>query len=157
MNLGPSTSADSRLRADILDALSDYRAAETAMLRRTRAARGHGETDALALRYLQDAFRRGEDLRPTELAHRLDLSSASVTSVVDRLVRNGLVRREPHPSDRRSSVLRPAPDPDGPRSPSGLDQHLMMDVLQAMSPEQLSTIQDFLQRMRDAVDRLGRD
>jgi DNA-binding MarR family transcriptional regulator len=154
VNLGPSTSAGALLRADVLTALNDYRAAETAMLRRTRAARGHGETDALALRYLQDASRRGEGLRPTELAHRLGLSTASVTSLVDRLVRIGLVRRDPHPSDRRSTLLHCAEDHE---SPAGTDEHPIMDVLNGMSFEQLRTIQDFLQRMRHALDQLGRD
>jgi hypothetical protein len=32
-----------------------------------------------------------------------------------------------------------------------------MDVLNGMSFEQLRTIQDFLQRMRHALDQLGRD
>jgi DNA-binding MarR family transcriptional regulator len=158
VNLGPSTSAGALMRADVLDALNDYRAAETAMLRRTRAARGHGETDALALRYLQDASRRGEGLRPTELAHRLGLSTASVTSLVDRLVRSGLVRRVPHPSDRRSTLLHCAEDrPDGHESPAEMNKHPMMDVLDGMSFEQMRTIQDFLQRMRQAVDQVGRD
>jgi DNA-binding MarR family transcriptional regulator len=158
VNLGTSTSARARIQCAVLDALSDYRAAETAMLRRTRSARGHGETDALALRYLEDASRSGEGLRPTELALRMNLSSATVTAVIDRLVRDGLVSREPHPSDRRSSLLRSAKGSvPGKLSASDAEHTPVTDVLDSMSPEQLITVQDFLARMRIAVDRLGRD
>src|SRR5687768_7185042 len=76
---------------DILDALSEYRAAETAMLRRTRSMMERGATDALALRYIEKASATGKAMRPTELSTRLGLSSASVTALVDRLVRSGAV------------------------------------------------------------------
>lgn len=42
-------------------------------------------------------------LRMTDLAAQTDLSTSGVTRLVDRLERNGLVRREPDPADRRSS------------------------------------------------------
>jgi DNA-binding MarR family transcriptional regulator len=46
---------------------------------------------------------------PTELARRLGLSTAAVTSVVDRLVALGHVTREKHPTDRRAIVVEPTP------------------------------------------------
>src|SRR5215213_8872482 len=58
-----------------------------------------------AMDHLHDA---GE-LTPGQLADRLGLTSGAVTALVDRLERLGWARREPHPTDRRSVVVRPAP------------------------------------------------
>jgi DNA-binding MarR family transcriptional regulator len=44
-------------------------------------------------------------LTPTDLGHRLGLSSGGVTVLVDRLERAGQVERHPHPRDRRKRVL----------------------------------------------------
>ena len=40
--------------------------------------------------------------RPRDLAERLGVTSGSLTAMLDRLEVAGLVRREPHPTDRRS-------------------------------------------------------
>ncbi|MBF6330503.1 MarR family winged helix-turn-helix transcriptional regulator [Nocardia transvalensis] len=45
----------------------------------------------------------GTRLRMTDLAAQSQLSTSGVTRMVDRLERNGLARREPDPTDRRSS------------------------------------------------------
>lgn len=49
-------------------------------------------------------------LGPTELARRLGISTAAVTSVVDRLTALGHVTRTQHPTDRRGIVVVPSPD-----------------------------------------------
>lgn len=46
---------------------------------------------------------------PTELARRLGLSTAAVTTVVDRLAGLGHVTRSKHPHDRRAVVVQPTP------------------------------------------------
>ncbi|MFE3191971.1 MarR family winged helix-turn-helix transcriptional regulator [Nocardia sp. NPDC059240] len=45
----------------------------------------------------------GRKLRMTDLATQTGLSTSGVTRLVDRLERNGFVRREADPGDRRSS------------------------------------------------------
>ncbi|MGW4249104.1 MarR family winged helix-turn-helix transcriptional regulator [Nocardia sp. NPDC004722] len=45
----------------------------------------------------------GRKLRMTDLATQTNLSTSGVTRLVDRLERNGFVRREAAPGDRRSS------------------------------------------------------
>ena len=97
---------------EVLNALRDYRSAEAAMRRRTRSSMGMGETDLLALRYLLEYERAGRMVGPKELATRLGITSASMTSLVDRMVKSGHVVREPHPTDRRALVLRPTSDSD---------------------------------------------
>ncbi|MGL4257506.1 MAG: MarR family winged helix-turn-helix transcriptional regulator [Microbacterium sp.] len=46
-------------------------------------------------------------LGPSELARRLHISTASTTTMVDRLVALGHVTREPHPTDRRGVLVVP--------------------------------------------------
>lgn len=46
-------------------------------------------------------------LSPTELAHRLGISTPSTTIAVDRLVALGHVAREPNPRDRRGVLVVP--------------------------------------------------
>lgn len=48
-------------------------------------------------------------LGPTELARRLGISTAAVTSVVDRLTALGHATRTQHPTDRRGVVVVPSP------------------------------------------------
>ena len=44
---------------------------------------------------------------PTELARRLQLTTAALTTVVDRLEASGHVTREQHPTDRRGVLVAP--------------------------------------------------
>jgi DNA-binding MarR family transcriptional regulator len=76
-------------------------AAENFRLRAARDVLGVGSTEMSALFYL---FTEGTST-PTELASRLQITTASVTELVERLGRAGLARRAPHPHDRRKVVL----------------------------------------------------
>ena len=91
----------------VLAALRTYRAAEERMSARTRSAMGMGATDMSALRRVISAARAGHPLTATELAGSLNISTASTTKLIDRLVSLGHVERRSHPTDRRSLVLEP--------------------------------------------------
>ncbi len=47
----------------------------------------------------------GEHVTPKALAESLELTTGSVTSLLDRLETSGLIARTPHPNDRRSLQL----------------------------------------------------
>jgi DNA-binding MarR family transcriptional regulator len=47
----------------------------------------------------------GEPLEPTVIAERLLVTTASLTSLLDNLERRGLIRRLPHPGDRRKLLI----------------------------------------------------
>ena len=47
----------------------------------------------------------GEPLSPTEIARRLIVTTASITSLLDTLQRRGLVERRPDPDDRRRLLI----------------------------------------------------
>lgn len=49
-------------------------------------------------------------LSPTELARRLQVSTAAVTTIVDRLEGTGHVTRAQHPTDRRAVLVTPTPE-----------------------------------------------
>lgn len=56
----------------------------------------------LVLGILKDA---GKPCPPNYISERLIVSRATVTGVLDTLVKRGLVRREPHPTDRRMVLV----------------------------------------------------
>lgn len=56
----------------------------------------------LVLGLLKDA---GQPCSPNYISERLIVSRATVTGVLDTLAKRGLVRREPHPSDRRMVLV----------------------------------------------------
>src|SRR5918995_3207617 len=62
---------------------------------------GLNRTDVRALVAIMDAARRGEALTAGRLGEAVDLRSASVTALVDRLEKVGHVRRVRDPEDRR--------------------------------------------------------
>src|SRR3954464_18061 len=72
-----------------------------------RFAEVHGlnRTDVRALVAIMDAARRGEALTAGRLGEAVDLRSASVTALVDRLEKVGHVRRGRDPGDRRRGRL----------------------------------------------------
>lgn len=49
-------------------------------------------------------------LSPTQLARRLSVSTAAVTTIVDRLEAGGHVVRAKHPTDRRAVLVTPTPE-----------------------------------------------
>ena len=76
----------------VLQALREYRNAEVARRRSARDSMGMGETDLLALRYLLRAQAGGERVGPKDLSRVLGITTASTTSLIDRLVGSGLIQ-----------------------------------------------------------------
>ncbi len=138
--------------AAVLKSLRDYRSAETTMRRSTRDSMGMGETDLLALRYLLRVQASGKDVVPKDLSRFLGITSASTTSLIDRLVASGHVRREAHPSDRRSVVVVPTVESDKEvRETLGAMHRRMMAVAESLTAEEARVVVKFLQRMTEAV------
>jgi DNA-binding MarR family transcriptional regulator len=138
---------------DVLNALRDYRASETAMRRRTRDSMGMNETDLLAVRFLLQAEQSGQRIGPKELGTKLGISSASTTTLIDRLVASGHARREDHPTDRRALVIRPTTNSDTEvRATLGRMHSRMMAVAASLSDEDARAIVGFLNEMRRALD-----
>ncbi len=161
MSAQPTTSSGYWYPADgdrppavqVLEALRAYRAAESAMRLRTRDSMGMGEKDLLALRYLLEADRAGTPMSPRDLASRLGISSASTTTLLDRLSRSGHVTRRPHPTDRRALVIVATEEAHCEvRSTLGAMHERMLDAARGLSAEEAATVTAFLHAMAEAVE-----
>ncbi|MFG1777435.1 MarR family winged helix-turn-helix transcriptional regulator [Micromonospora sp. NPDC049051] len=125
---------------------------------------GLGATDLQALIAVMDAELAGQPITPGRLGEQLNLSSGSVTALVDRLERAGHIRRDRDTTDRRKVLLHYAERgaalaadffrPLGRRTD---------DVMAGFSDDELAVVHRFMSAMttsmaehRDAV-RAARD
>ena len=96
----------------------------------------------------------GTRLRMTDLAGQTSLSTSGVTRVVDRMDRDGLVRREACASDRRSSYAVITTE-GRQRLDEVLPGHLSLLqewFIGQLTPEQLDVLLDSMRKIRDAVN-----
>jgi len=145
---------DSRVDAvDVLNALRRYRSAETAAQRRAREALGIGENALLALRVLLDAESDGRSVNAKELADRLEITPASTSALVDRLVRSGHVERHADPHDRRGVILTASGGSMRQvlRVIDQLDTRAI-EVAEHLPQSEMSVIVAFLEQMARVVD-----
>ena len=150
---------DSRVDAvDVLNALRRYRSAETAAQRRAREALGIGENALLALRVLLDAESDGRSVNAKELADRLEITPASTSALVDRLVRSGHVERLAVPHDRRGVILTASGGSMRQvlRVIDQLDTRAI-EVAEHLPQSEMSVIVSFLEQMARVVDHEDED
>jgi DNA-binding MarR family transcriptional regulator len=138
-------------------AVERYQAAVDDFDREAARVLGVNETD---LRCLEILIREPVEVTPRLLAQRLNLTTGSVTAMLDRLEKLNYVRRVSHPSDRRriiveasAAAVKRAADLFGPLVTEGnelLRRHYTI--------EQVDVITDFLTRTTELqqrhVDRL---
>jgi DNA-binding MarR family transcriptional regulator len=96
----------------------------------------------------------GRRLRMTDLAGQTSLSTSGVTRVVDRMDRDGLVRREACASDRRSSYA-VVTDDGLARLEAAVPGHLALVqewFIGQLDPGQLTGMLESLRQIRDAVN-----
>jgi DNA-binding MarR family transcriptional regulator len=74
------------------------------------ALRPHGLTFARYEALVLLTFARSGKLPMRVMGERLQLHPTSVTNIVDRLQGDGLVRRTPHPTDRRATLVEITPE-----------------------------------------------
>jgi DNA-binding MarR family transcriptional regulator len=100
-------------------------------------ALGIGLTDLDALEHLE----LDGPLNQRELGNRLLLTSGAVTLLVDRLEYLGVVERQPHPTDRRVTLVRlkPQQDPLQARLPALDAYHAALHAAAAALPQGVGT------------------
>ena len=120
-----------------------------------RFAEVHGlnRTDVRALVAIMDAARRGEALTAGQLGEAVDLRSASVTALVDRLERVGHVRRVRDPDDRRRVALQISDSAmaAGGEYFGGLQRDLGVAMAE-YSDEELAVVRRFLEDMTRVIE-----
>ncbi|MFC7548562.1 MarR family winged helix-turn-helix transcriptional regulator [Plantactinospora sp. GCM10030261] len=94
------------LQSGIVDALRDYSLDAQHVGHAFANLHGLGATDLQALIAVMDAEGKGEPITPGRLGEQLNLSSGSVTALIDRLERAGHIRRDRDTADRRKVFLR---------------------------------------------------
>ncbi|MBT2473917.1 MarR family transcriptional regulator [Microbacterium sp. ISL-103] len=145
--------SDSASTVDVLNMLRRYRGAETAMRARTRVSMGMNETDLVALRFLLREQRAGRLVRPIDIARMLDISTASTTTLIDRLEKGGHARREAHPTDRRAGVIVPTVSSDDEvRETLGAMHRRMLALVDEMSDQERAVVTRFLAGMTSAIE-----
>ncbi|WP_159454908.1 MarR family winged helix-turn-helix transcriptional regulator [Microbispora rosea] len=110
---------------------------------------GVNSTDMACIQMLQY-----EPLTAGELARRTGLTTASVTTVIDRLEAAGFVARTRDPADRRRVVVAFQPEKAGP-SIAGVFLPLLRswrDLMTDYDERDLRIIAEFLGRVEDALD-----
>ncbi len=115
----------------------------------------HGAVTGQAFEILLRLVRtEGHRLRMSDLAAQTTLTASGLTRAVDRLERDGLVRREACEADRRVSYAVLTPEGEQ-RIDCALPLHRthIDDVLgAALSPEEQRTLAQLLRRVRDALN-----
>ncbi len=140
--------------ADVLNLFRRYRAADERMQRRSRESMQMGDNDLRAMRFLLQSWAKGRAPVARELAELLRISTASVTALIDRLVRAGHVVREANPDDRRSVVLRTTEHGDAcVRGTLDRMHRDMMAAAERLDPAERAVVARFLLEMTEAVDR----
>ncbi len=124
-----------------------------------RFADRHGlnRTDVRALVAIMDAARRGEALTAGRLGEAVDLRSASVTALVDRLEKVGHVRRVRDPEDRRRVGLEmsEAAMAAGAEHFGGLARDLST-AMESYTDEELAVVRRWLEDMTTVITRHAR-
>ncbi|MCX4679426.1 MarR family transcriptional regulator [Streptomyces sp. NBC_01433] len=92
---------DRQLTEELYDCLFAIRAQVHAELKELARDAGLTDTQADALWRLS----RGREMTARRLAELLQCDASTATSMIDRLEKRGLVRRVPHPTDRRAKVI----------------------------------------------------
>lgn len=105
VNRGGVSDADMRQIAALMQAMGELRQAEERLSQASLEYMKLGKTDMRALHFLIVSGNTGQVVTASTLAAHLGITSASTTKLLDRLERDGHIRRRPHPSDRRSQSI----------------------------------------------------
>ena len=84
----------------------------------------------------------------TEIAHRVGLTTGSMSIALDRLERRGLIRRHAHPADRRNRVIR-LTAAGRKLIEKAFREHasVMEDIGKSLSPEERGLLIELLKRL----------
>jgi DNA-binding MarR family transcriptional regulator len=121
--------------AQVSDAMADF---VSTFRRWTRALVG----DALSysrMRLLCELHDVGPR-RMADLASALDVTPRNVTTLVDGLERDGVVRRRPHPTDRRATVIELTDSADGAVGRSMEHQAAIGHLFETLAPADRATL-----------------
>jgi DNA-binding MarR family transcriptional regulator len=94
-----------------------------------------------------------EPLTMTAISCKLYITKPAVTNLVDRLEKNGFLKRVNHPNDRRISLLEILPE--GKKIAENIRSRfldVMMDAVKQQSEGEKKTIQRFYSLLSDSIE-----
>jgi DNA-binding MarR family transcriptional regulator len=155
-HVAPATDAEPAamhgLPREVIDSLRRYITEADRLSQTFCDVQGIHRTDLHALLHLRDAARAGEEVGAGQLAAQLGLSTGATTAVIDRLERDGHVKRERASADRRRINVRFGQAVDGVARaffrPMGARTEV---VLRDFTDDELRTVLRFLDGMTDVV------
>ncbi|MGN6742129.1 MAG: MarR family winged helix-turn-helix transcriptional regulator [Amnibacterium sp.] len=148
--LGPQAAA-------LVTALREFDDAELRMRSRFRRLLGVGSTDLAALRFIRSRERRGDPAHGTDLRKRLGVSSATATTITNRLTVAGFIEKPRDPVDGRVRVLRLTPDARLRIDVVvGDTEKRLDDVLSSVSAEEAARIVELVESATRVVEDAGR-
>jgi DNA-binding MarR family transcriptional regulator len=115
------------------------------------ALKPHGLTFARYEALVLLSFARRAALPMRVMGERLQLHPTSVTNIVDRLEKDGLVKRVPHPTDRRTTLVEITDDgrarhAEATKAVTAIDFGLV-----GLTPNQTTQLTDLLTKIRKAT------
>lgn len=136
---------------DVVAAVRELRRAEAHLVRRRQTSDGLSDIDRTALRLIIEMAAADRPATPKDLAEHLGVSTASVTSLLDRLLGDALIETRPHSADRRKKVLLPTagtehPDHDDPLASA------IRGIADDLSDTEAQLLIGVLTRITSAVD-----
>ena len=143
---------------ELMQSLRHYAEASDRVVEAAGQRRGLHRTDLRALTVLMQRQATGADTSPSDLGRILNLTSASTTALVDRLVANGHAQRNPSTTDRRRVRIihtRSAAE-DGARIFAPLARHLS-DHLARFSTDQMHIAAQVVVAATEALESFDRD
>lgn len=122
---------------------------------------GVQEVPDLTLRQLQvlALLRTTPGMSGQDLADAIEVSTSTMSGIVDRVAAKGWIEREPDPTDRRRVLLRPTPDGldvlAGLETPGRQARELLVERLQENELAQLCHLAERLRDIAREIDESG--
>ncbi|NWN87362.1 MAG: MarR family transcriptional regulator [Micrococcaceae bacterium] len=129
---------------DVLEAMRHWRTVERRLNDASRKYMKLGENDMRALRFMIASQRHGVLATPSDVAKHLQITTASVTKMLDRLAASDYIRRLPHPEDRRSTAIEVTEETQVIARQSVGESHAQrFHVVAEMTPAERETVSKF--------------
>lgn len=135
-------------------AVQELRRAEAHLYRKRHASQQRSATDRSAIRYIVERSNEGHRVSPTDLARYLEVTTATVTAVLERLVRAEHVTVRPHPDDKRRKIVEPHGSDDLASSADPLTTRIRA-IAAELSPEDSAVVTRYLARITEAIQEAG--
>lgn len=138
---------------DVVAALARVEVSDALLRSRLRARLGINSTDLAALQYIDRCETAKRGAYAKDLAPLLGVTSAAMTTILDRLGRAGHVLRTADPASRRTRLLALTPTTREQLAGTiGATQHRLRDLVEGMNRRDRERAVRLMDQIRSALD-----